>query len=239
MPAVRREAYYTGVAVRVLIVDPQPFFCESLAQALGAHPRLGVVGWTTDELEAVRLARLLGPGVVLTEVALEAGSGLSLARRLREACRVVVLTRGHEGDVLLDAAGAGALGCLSHEVGLEELPALVERAAEGRFAVAEGRLHEALKRAGQRRGDPGERPASLAHLSPREREVLELLARGFDNEAIAGALYLSVHTVRTHVGNIMRKLGVHSRAGAARLALASGEGQARILRLRGPDLGEG
>jgi DNA-binding NarL/FixJ family response regulator len=78
----------------------------------------------------------------------------------------------------------------------------------------------------------------MAHLTAREREVLRLLARGLDNQAIAARLQLSTHTARTHVGNILRKLGVHSRADAARIALSQerGDGDTQVLQIRGPEL---
>jgi DNA-binding NarL/FixJ family response regulator len=237
----RSDDYDTNVAVRVLLVDPQPFFCEALAAALGGSADLEVVGWTTDELEADRLASQRSAEVVLTEVELAGGSGLSLTRRLAGGPAVVVLTRGHEGDVLLDAVAAGGMGCLSHHLEPDDLVRHVVRAADGEFAIDHGRLHEELRRASAARSPKGAGSQKLALLTAREREVLALLARGLDNQAIALRLHLSAHTARTHVGNILRKLGVHSRADAARIALREGqaEGDTHVLRIRGPDLGPG
>jgi DNA-binding NarL/FixJ family response regulator len=233
------SSYYTNVTVRVLVVDPQPFFCESLTSALGERPEIQVVGWATDELDAERLAARRSPDVVLTEIELDAGSGLSLSRRLGDGIHTVVLTRGHEGDVLLDAVAAGAVGCLSHHVDLDDLPDHLMRAADGRFVVEERRLHATLKRASTIHSQKGAGSPKLGPLTGREREVLTLLARGLDNRGIAKQLHLSAHTARTHVGNILRKLGVHSRADAARIALreSQAEGDAQVLRIRGPDLG--
>jgi DNA-binding NarL/FixJ family response regulator len=225
------------VAARVLIVDPEPFFCESLATALSRVPEVEVIGWTTDELDAARVAEDQKPQVLLTEVLLASGSGLSLARRLGDGTRVVVLTRGHEGDVLLDAVAAGAGGCLSHSVGVSRLAVLTSRAAAGDFVVDEERLHDSLRRAAAARTREAGPSAALARLTAREREVLQLLARGLDNEGIARALHLSPHTARTHVGNILRKLKVHSRAEAARLVLRQSAGGEEVLRIEGPDLG--
>jgi DNA-binding NarL/FixJ family response regulator len=226
------------VTVRVLLVDPQPFFCEALRTALAEAEGVEVVGHATDELEAEGMARESPPDVILTEVELAGGSGLSLSRRLGDGPRTVVLTRRHEGDVLLDAVAAGAIGCLGHEVDLVELTALIGTAATGGFVVDQDRLHATLKRASLALTQQGT-SSSLAALTAREREVLQLLARGLDNEAIARQLHLSAHTARTHVGNILRKLNVHSRADAARLALREGQAATRthVLRIRGPDLG--
>lgn len=220
---------------RFLLVDPQPFFCEALAVGL-ARVGAEVVGWSTDERDAARLAATRRPDVVLTELELDQGSGLSLMRRLRGEVPTVALTRLPEGEVLLDIATAGGLGCLSHDLSVDTVATRADLAASRVFAVAPERLHDALvtaarvARAG--RSDP------LARLSGREREVLSLLAEGLDNHAIGDRLHLSTHTIRTHVGNILKKLRVHSRAEAARLALRAdprAEGVS-LLRIHGPDL---
>jgi DNA-binding NarL/FixJ family response regulator len=226
------------MTVRVLVVDPQPFFCEALRTALGRADGIDVVGSVTDELEADKMVDDLAPDVVLTEVELAGGSGLSLARRLGGRARTVVLTRRHEGDVLLDAVAAGAIGCLGHDCDPAQLAALLHRATGGGFVLDQDRLHATLRRASAARASLGGSP-KLAALTAREREILQLLARGLDNQAIARQLHLSAHTARTHVGNILRKLGVHSRADAARLALSEGQADAdtHVLRIRGPDLG--
>ncbi|HZA61112.1 MAG TPA: response regulator transcription factor, partial [Actinomycetota bacterium] len=171
------------MGVKLLVVDPQPFFCEALAAAMEGSDEVEVVGWTTDELEADRLASRRSPDVVLTEIELAGGSGLSLARRIAGGTAVVVLTRGHEGDVLLDAVAAGAIGCLSHDLEPGELIQHVRRAADGEFAIDPGRLHAELRRAA--RSQKGAGSPKLALLTAREREVLTLLARGLDNQAIA------------------------------------------------------
>lgn len=222
--------------MRVLVVDPQPFFAEALSVGIGDTDGLDVVGWTTDERDAHGLASDLSPDVVVTEVELDAGSGLSLCRQLRDGARVVVLTRRAEGDVLLDAVEAGAVGCLGHDLDLERLPELIRRAAAGGFVLNDATLHRTLLRASAVVGGGG--AGDIARLTPREREVLRLLARGLDNRQIAAALYLSAHTVRTHVGNILRKLEVHSRADAARVAIRAWERDTgQVVRIRGPDLG--
>ncbi|HEX6208403.1 MAG TPA: response regulator transcription factor, partial [Actinomycetota bacterium] len=201
--------------VGVLLVDPEPFFGEALSAAIHGQDGVEVLGRSTDEREALRMCAQRSPDVVLTEVALDAGSGLNLARRLGGDTRVVVLTRRPEGDVLLDSVDAGAVGCLGHDLSVERLlQHLRDVVDRGRFAVNPDSLHETLRRAtATAAGDA----LGVGRLTPREREVLSLVARGLDNARIANALYLSPHTVRTHVGNILRKLEVHSRAEAARV----------------------
>lgn len=235
------DAYYIGVPVTLLLVDPQPFFCESLARAL--DPGVAVVaGWTTDEKEAVALVDEDPPDVLLTELELSPGSGFSLIKSVANRTRAVVLTRRHEGDVLFDALDAGAEGVLGHVTGLRQLEAVLARAGEGTWLSDPIRLRDSLRKAHglatQRTGSSGR----VARLTVREREVLQLLARGLAREEIASSLYVSAHTVRTHLGNILKKLEVHSQAEAARVALRAGltVPDVHVVQLMGPDLmGEG
>lgn len=221
--------------VSVLLVDPQPFFCESLAAALG--PGVTVAGWTGDELAAAEMVERHRPDVVLTELELAGGSGFGLVKRVGDGARVVVLTRRDEGDVLLDALEAGAHGVLGHATGLARLRDAVADAASQSWIADPARLRASLlrARASQREASEGR----VARLTVREREVLQLLARGLARDAIAASLYLSEHTVRTHLGNILKKLGVHSQAEAARVALRAGLGtpDVHVVRISGPDLG--
>jgi DNA-binding NarL/FixJ family response regulator len=218
-----------------VIVDPQPFFCEAMASALSSIG-FDIAGWTGDEIEALELASATDPDVVLAESDLARGSGLGLVRRLRDKRCVVLLTRRPEGDLLLEAAAAGAAGCIGHATNISTLGRLVREAASGRFAVDPERLGGALKRAAARR-EAGDESDILARLTTREREVLGHLAGGLDNQAIAERLYVSPDTVRTHVNKILRKLGVHSRAEAARLALREDQRESgHVTRISGPVL---
>jgi DNA-binding NarL/FixJ family response regulator len=219
---------------RVLIVDPSPFFGEALTTSLDQRG-VKVVGWTSDERDAERLATKERVTLVLTELELVVGSGLSLARRLRDGPKTVVLTRLDPGDVLMDVAAVGAWGCVGHSTPVEALVAYILAAEEGVFAVDPIRLRETLHRAAVSRDEIA--GGRLALLSPREREVLALVVRGFDNGAIARHLYLSRDTARTHVGRILRKLEVHSRAEAARLGLEAGIAPTGdMTRIVGPEL---
>jgi DNA-binding NarL/FixJ family response regulator len=223
---------------RLVIVDPMPAFCESMAAAL-TRSSMQVVAWTTDEREAAALAERLQPDIVLTEIELDVGSGLGLARRLRDRTRVIVLTRTDVGEVLLDAASAGAVGCLGHGTNVSELVAYLLDPVPT-FVHDHGELLTALRRTSALRAAPA--TARLETLTPREREVLRLLADGLDNEGIATRLSLSPNTVRTHVGRILRKLGIHTRAEATRMSLAaqaaSGELES-VTRISGPRLEPG
>ena len=211
--------------LRIVIVDPQPFFCETLSHALSSDERFEVVGWATGAREAKGIAAGGAPDVVLTEVDLAEGSGLELIQSLRTERRVLVLTRRREGEILLDAAAAGAEGVISHDIGLPRLLGLLS-SDEG-FTMDPARVGESLRLAAERRGSQTAR-GPLAPLTARERE-------GLDNGAIANRLFISTHTVRTHVGNVLRKLGAHSRAEAARIRLSDATLEdTRVLHIRGP-----
>lgn len=230
----RTSAYYTQVTLSLLVVDPQPLFGNALAVAL--ERRGGrVVGVTGDEVEAANIVETSVPDVLLTELQLSGGSGLSLIRRVADKTRCVVLTRGSEADYLLDAVDAGARGCLSHDLGIDYLAAILER--EAGFLIDEARFLNVLKRMSALRRTGGEE-SRIARLSAREREVLHFLTRGMDNVAIGETLYLSPHTVRTHVGNLLKKLEVHSRAEAARLLYRHERAHPdrHVVRISGPDL---
>jgi DNA-binding NarL/FixJ family response regulator len=224
--------------MRALLVDPQPFFCEALSDALTGRGHVEVIGWTSDELEACEMVAARSPDVVLSELHLDAGSGLSLARRLRGSVSVILLTREHEGDVLLDSVAAGAVGCLGHDLGIDRLEGLLSRPFDGDFVIDVHRLHETLRRASTGRAEQAARVSNLSRLTAREREVLRMLAEGANDETVAERLYISVRTVQTHIAKILRKLDLHSRADAARLALTSVDGApaADVLRIHGPTL---
>ena len=231
-------AYYSEVAPRVLIVDPEPFFSETLATALDVDERIRVVGWTTDEQEAERLVSSLAPDVVLTGFDGGPGTVARRIRRMRGHASIVILTRRPVGNMLLEAATAGASGVLGHELGVSELAPLLVDSLDGRFVVEANRLGESLRQAAAARSREGLERDGLERLTDREREVLHLLATGLDNAAIAKRLHLSAHTVRTHVGNILRKLEVHSRAEAARMALSADDPSRAVgvFHIRGPEL---
>jgi DNA-binding NarL/FixJ family response regulator len=217
-----------------VIADPQPLFGRCLATALARHPGIEVAGWAADQASAERLMDLHRPDVLLTETHLAPGSGLRLAGRARGETNGVILSRRDESDTVVDAVRSGALGCLGHRLGVTALAELVAGWRPGRFLVDPARLHELLRQLTTPERHPA-RP-EISHLTPREREVLKLIARGLDDRSIAEHLHLSRHTVRTHVGSILRKLEVHTRADAARLALRAEEQVDRVLRIHGPDL---
>jgi DNA-binding NarL/FixJ family response regulator len=225
------------MSVRVFVADPQPFFCEALSVALEEDERVQVLGWSRDPVEAARLIGSLLPDVLVCDLELAFEAPSDVLRSFVNDARMIVLTRGHVGDALLAAAEAGASGCVGHDIGSRVLSSLIVEAMEdGRFVVDPDGLGAALRRAGAARREP--KPPGLSRLTSREREILDLLAEGLDNPAIAKQLHVSTHTVRTHVGRVLRKLGVSSRSEAVRIALSSGTSDATVsvLRIEGPTL---
>lgn len=224
----------------VFLVDPQPLLCSALSVALEDQDDLEVVGWSCDETEAFELLADASADVVITATMLRDGSGLSLIRRLRGRVPTILLAPGNDVRLVGDAISAGAAGCLSRDCGLDILAKAAGNAVSGLFAIDHERLRTTVRNlSNPRPGVSHEVDARLARLTGREKEVLHLLAGALDNETIGTKLHLSGNTIRTHIGNILKKLEVHSRAEAVHLLLnaETNEENAQIFRIKGPDLG--
>jgi DNA-binding NarL/FixJ family response regulator len=222
------------MTLRFVLADPQPFFRCALASALGGDG-FELLASTGDEEEAASLAVEGRADLIVSEIELDRGTGLHLATRMGGDVPVLILTRHTEGDVILDAAASGAVGCVGHVVGLERLKTLLRRVHNGGFCLDDHRLQQILIDAG--RATSGDGAGGIQSLTVREREILVRVAGGADDESISRSLYISPHTVRTHMGNVLRKLGVHSRAEAAGVALSSGldlASRTEALRIEGP-----
>lgn len=197
--------------IRVLVVDDHYVVREGLRTFLELQEGIEVVGEAADGLEAAAAAERLRPDVVLMDLVMPGLDGVEAMRRIAErsdAARVIVLTSYADDERLLPAVRAGAAGYLLKTAPPQEVVRAI-RAAHAGDAVLDpasaGRLLQALA------AGPAERPP----LTPREREVLGLVARGFANKRIALELGLSEKTVKTHVGRILQKLGVADRTQAA------------------------
>ncbi len=198
-------------AIRVLVVDDHAVVREGLRTYLALQDGLEVVGEAADGEEAVREAERLRPDVVLMDLVMPrldgAGAMLELRTRLPSA-RVIVLTSYADDDRLLPAIRAGAAGYLMKNVQPAELARAVRAAHAGEAlldpAVA-ARLVEHV----------ASEPAPPDRLTPREREVLDLIGRGLPNKLIARELGVSEKTVKAHVGQVLAKLGVSDRTQAA------------------------
>lgn len=207
-------------AIRVLIVDDHSVVREGLRAFLQLQDGLEVVGEAADGEEAIEAASRLRPDVILMDLVMPRLGGVAAMRRLREEvpeARVIVLTSFLDDDKLLPALRAGAAGYLLKNAEPQDVARAVRAAHAGEALldpVVAARLVETLA------AEDGQEP--LDRLTPREREVLVLIGRGFSNKRIANELDLSEKTVKTHVGHVLAKLGVTDRTQAAVVAVRAG-----------------
>jgi NarL family two-component system response regulator LiaR len=207
--------------IRVLIADDQPVVRQGLRTFLELHDDIEVVGEAEDGEHALEAVAALAPDVVLMDLVMPRMDGIAAIGRLRElgsAARVIVLTSFLDEDKVLPAVRAGAAGYLLKDVEPAELVRAI-RTVDGGEAL----LHPAVAaRVLRELADDGERVRRHELLTPREREVLALVARGRANKAIALQLGVAEKTVKTHVGNILGKLGLSDRTQAALYAVREG-----------------
>jgi DNA-binding NarL/FixJ family response regulator len=204
--------------IRVLLVDDHDMFSESLERGLNASGDIEVVGIVPRVAEALEVAPQLLPDVVLLDYQLPDGDGIDAARQLLAVLpktRIVMLTGSADDRILLRALQAGCCGYVTKDKKLAEL-VLAVRAAKSGNAVISPELLSRLMRGTTGQGTLG------ADLTERELELLQLVAEGYSNRAIADHLSLSVHTVRNHVHSIITKLQSHSKLEAVATALREG-----------------
>ena len=208
--------------ITLLIVDDHQIVRWGIRTFLATQADIAVVGEAASGEEALQGVADLAPDVVLMDLVLPGMNGVEATRRLKQISphtQVIVLTSYHEDEHLFPAIQAGALSYLLKDVGTSELADAVRKAAHG-----EAMLHPsvAARLVQQLRDPPRESsPASLL-LSPRENEVLRLIADGWSNTAIAERLVISEYTVKNHVSNILSKLHLADRTQAAIYAWRTG-----------------
>lgn len=214
--------------IKVLIVDDHPVFRDGLRRCLEADKNIEVsaaVG-SGDEMWAA-LASAGHPQVVLMDVEMPDESGIDLTRQLRERApevRVVMLTAYSDSERVLAALKAGAVGYLLKNVTPDEIRATVARVVAGE-AMLSGEIAGRVLREFEREREEARYRADLDALTPREEEILKLLATGESNREIAQRLFISEQTVKNHVASIFRKLHVNDRTKAALLAVKLGLGR--------------
>ena len=207
--------------IRVLVVDDHAVVRQGLRGLLELQDGIEVVGDAADGAEGVETAVRLQPDVILIDLVMPELDGVSAMRLLRERlpeARVIVLTSFLDDDKLLPAVRAGAAAYLLKDVQPEDLVAAIRTVHGG-----ESELHPAAAaRVMAELADGASRPDPRTALTPRELEVLELIAHGLPNKLIARELDVSEKTVKTHVSNLLGKLGLTDRTQAALYAVREG-----------------
>lgn len=211
--------------VRILLADEQSLFREAVRVVIESEGDLEVVAEARDGLQAVAEAERTAPDVALLAASLPNCDGLRAASMIRQRfphCQVVILSSKEEPGVLERALEVGARGYLTKASPLTELLDVTRAVHRGETLVPPKMLGDLLGRLMRRRHEQDEVLQRIARLTRRERDVLSLLAGGARTEAIAETLVISPQTARTHIQNILGKLGVHSRLEAAALVNQAG-----------------
>ncbi len=213
--------------IRVLVVDDQALVRDGFSVILDAQPDMTVVGEAGDGEEAVSAALALRPDVVLMDVRMPRLDGIGATARIcaETDARVLVLTTFDVDEYVYDALHAGASGFLLKDMRRDELVAAVRTIAAGEALLAPTvtrRLIAEMVHRG-RSAPAGRRPEGrLAALTARETDTLRLVARGLSNAEIAAEMFVTEHTVKTHVSNLLTKVGLRDRVQAVVLAYESG-----------------
>ncbi len=201
--------------IRILIVDDHDMVRSGLEVMLETSDDLMLVGQAAGGEDAVRLCQQLQPDVVLMDLVMPGMDGVEATRAIRTTCRatqIIALTSFKEKELVQKALQAGAIGYLLKNVSITELEDAIRAAHSGKSTLAPEATQVLIEAA-------TEPPPPGHDLTPREHEVLQLMAEGFNNREIAEALTISRSTVKNHVSNVLSKLGATSRTEAATLAV--------------------
>jgi DNA-binding NarL/FixJ family response regulator len=211
--------------VRVLIVDDDALMRTGLRGVLANDDDIEVLGEAADGRDAVYRSRLLKPDVVLMDVRMPDLDGIAATRQLLAALpdvRVIILTTFEQNDYIFGALSAGASGFLLKRTPPEELVAAIHTIAAGDSLLSPSVTSRVIERMAKQPAPDASRDARLTDLTPREGEVLGLVARGLSNGEIAAALVIEESTVKTHVKRVLAKLGVRDRVQAVIFAYETG-----------------
>jgi len=213
------------MSIRILTVDDHSVVRQGLRMFLALDEELEVVGEAADGAEAVRLAHELFPDVILMDLLMPGMDGITATETIRRELpetEVIALTSVLEDQAVYDAMRAGAIGYLLKDTQADELCKAIKAAAAGQVQLSPQAAARLIREI--------QIPESPETLTPREAEVLRLLAEGKSNKEIGAELVIGIKTVKTHVSNILSKLGVSSRTQAALYAVRAG-----LVSLDGPE----
>ena len=208
----------------VVIADDHPLFRAAIREMLSEWPDLEVVGEASNGCESVELCRRLRPELVLMDLSMPNMDGFEATREIKRespSTIVLVLTAFEEPEYLLKALRAGASGYVLKHMGSKQIVGAIRRVLEGESPLNQEVAMQLLIRLIEEMKHKEAKPKSLLPipLSPREMEVLKLLARGQSNQQIANDLFISMSTVKNHVHHIIEKLGASDRVQAVILAI--------------------
>ena len=215
-------------AIRIVVADDHQVVRAGFAGLLGTQPDFAVVGTAGDGAEAVRISRELHPDVVLMDVRMPGTDGIEATRQLAvgpagDGPRVLILTTFDLDEYVYDALCAGASGFLLKDVTAERLFEAVRVVAAGEALLAPTVTRRLIGEFARLRPHTAAPPTSrLTALTPRETQVLKLVAEGLSNPEIAARLVVTEETVKTHVSSVLSKLGASDRTHAVTLALKRG-----------------
>jgi DNA-binding NarL/FixJ family response regulator len=214
------------VTISVLIVDDQALVREGLRMIVDAEQDLEVIGEAADGIEAVEAAKAQKPDIVLMDIRMPRVDGLQATRRLIDEFhappRVIILTTFELDDYVYSALQAGASGFLLKDVRGERLVAGIRAVAAGESLLAPSITRRMIESFVSSRKLSATPPPALAELTPREREVFDLMVTGLSNAEIAERLVVAETTVKTHCNRVLMKLGLRDRVQAVILAYESG-----------------
>jgi DNA-binding NarL/FixJ family response regulator len=215
------------VTTRIVVVDDQVVVRDAFAALLSTQPDFAVVGTAADGEQAIRVCQAQAPDVVLMDIRMPVLDGIEATRRIlaqsgEPAPRVLIFTTFDLDEHVYDALGAGASGFLLKDVTAERLFDAVRVIAAGEALLAPAVTRRLVAEFARLRRPPRADRSRLDTLTPRETEVLRLVAEGLSNPEIAARLVVGEETVKTHVSRVLGKLGLRDRTQAVVLAYESG-----------------
>jgi len=217
MSEAEHPANGRGGPIRVAVVDDHELFRRGLTMLLGVEDDIEVVGEAGDGVAATELAAATAPDVILMDVRMPKGSGIDACAAIKlvaPTARIIMLTVSDEEADLYDAVKNGASGYLLKQSSIDEVAQAIRVVADGQSLISPSMAMKLLNEFKQM-SDVDRQQVSNPRLSPRELEVLKLVAQGLNNRRIAKQLFISENTVKNHVRNILEKLQLHSRIEAA------------------------